>query len=306
MSELSPSFFKKEIRSDFLVDEKRKKVWAVELEMLERFDQVCKMHGLTYWAFYGTLLGAVRHQGFVPWDDDIDLVMFRDDYERLKTVASREFREPYFFQDAYTDRRIWALSKIRDSRTTGIEFRDLRDFHQGIFIDIFPLDSVAEENHEESAGLRDTQGLLWSMVTDPINVLLLLKRELLEGKRKPSDIQIFLEIAEKDVRERFRLFEEFNLTHFGETGEVNYITYDLIPCNYKSVRRDWFRETQYLPFEHLMIPVPGEYDKILTRCYGDYHQLVRGGTAHENIILDPDIPYEEYFARYLSEGGAVE
>jgi hypothetical protein len=55
-----------------------------------------------------------------------------------------------------------------------------------------------------------------------------------------------------------------------------------------------------------MIPVPGEYDKILTRCYGDYHQLVRGGTAHENIILNPDIPYQEYFARYLSEGGAVE
>ena len=115
MSGLNPSFFKKEIRSDFLVDEKRKKVWAVELEMLEKLDEVCKNHDITYWVFYGTLLGAVRHKGFVPWDDDIDVVMFRNDYERFQTVAPHEFQEPYFFQNSYTDRRIWALSKIRDS-----------------------------------------------------------------------------------------------------------------------------------------------------------------------------------------------
>ncbi len=306
MSELSPSFYKKEIRSDFLVDEKRKKVWAVELEMLERFDQVCKKHGLTYWAFYGTLLGAVRHQGFVPWDDDIDLVMFRDDYRRFQAVAPLEFKEPYFYQSAYTDRRIWALSKIRDSRTTGIEFRHLRDFHQGIFIDIFPLDSVADGIHGEFDGVRETQGLLWGLVVNPSGTMIELKQELLEGKRKPSDIHIFLEIAQKDVRERFRLFEEFNLAHFGETENLNYIMEDIIPSNYKSVKKEWFQETIYLPFEHIQVPVPGEYDKILTQCYGDYHQYVPGGTAHENIILDPDIPYEEYFARYLSEGGTVE
>ncbi|MCI8983596.1 MAG: LicD family protein [Hungatella sp.] len=299
MSGINPSFFKKEIRSDFLVDEKRKKVWAVELEMLERFDQVCKKHGLTYWAFYGTLLGAVRHQGFVPWDDDIDLVMFRDDYERLKAVASWEFREPYFFQDAYTDRRIWALSKIRDSRTTGIEFRELRDFHQGIFIDIFPLDSVADGACEEFDGVRETQGLLWGLVVNPGGTLIELKQELMEGKRGVEELQVFLEIAKKDIRERFRVFEDFNLAHFGETEDLNYITYDLVPCDYKSVRRDWFQETWYLPFEHLMVPVPREYDKILTRCYGDYHRLVRGGTAHESVILDPEISYDEYFARYL-------
>ena len=299
MSGINPSFLKKEIRSDFLVDEKRKKVWAVELEMLERFDQVCKMHGLTYWAFYGTLLGAVRHQGFVPWDDDIDLVMFRDDYERLKTVASREFREPYFFQDAYTDRRIWALSKIRDSRTTGIEFRELRDMHQGIFIDIFPLDSVADGIHQEFEGTRKTQELLWSIVTDPINVLLCLKQELVDGKRTIEELRVFLDIARKDVRERFRLFEEFNLNHFGESEDVNYIIYDLIPSNYKSIKRQWFRETIYLPFEHIHIPVPIDYDKILIQCYGNYHQYVRGGTAHENIILEPDIPYRKYFSKYL-------
>ncbi len=299
MSDISPSFYKKEVRSDFLVDKKRKKVWAVELEMLEKLDEVCKKHGITYWVFYGTLLGAVRHQGFVPWDDDIDVVMFRDHYERFQEVAPYEFQEPYFFQNSYTDRRIWALSKIRDSRTTGIEFRDLRDFHQGIFIDIFPLDSVSDGIREESIRLRDMQRLLWSLVTDPVNVLLCLKQELLEGKRKPSDIQIFLEIAKKDIRERFRLFEKFNLTHFGETEDLNYIMEDIIPSKYKSVKKEWFCETLYFPFEYMQVPVPIEYDKILTQCYGDYHQYIPGGTAHENIILDPELPYDEYFSKYL-------
>ncbi|MDE7248566.1 MAG: LicD family protein, partial [Lachnospiraceae bacterium] len=91
-----PSFFKEEIRSDFLVDEKRKKIWAVELQILEKIDEVCRKHHITYYAHYGTLLGAVRHQGFIPWDDDLDIAMFRDDYEKFQKIAAEEFTEPYF------------------------------------------------------------------------------------------------------------------------------------------------------------------------------------------------------------------
>lgn len=81
-------------------------MWAVELHMLEAFDEVCKKYGLTYYVDFGTLLGAVRHQGFIPWDDDIDVVMFRDDYERFQAIAPYEFLELYFFQNSYTDCKI--------------------------------------------------------------------------------------------------------------------------------------------------------------------------------------------------------
>ena len=300
IGKINPRFYEKEIRCDFLVDEKRKKVWAVELQMLEKLDEVCKKYGITYWACYGTLLGAVRHQGFIPWDDDVDLVMFRDEYERFQAIAREEFKEPYFFQNSYTDRRIWALSKIRDSRTTGIEFQDLKDFHQGIFIDIFPLDSMPDNIHNEFAGIREIQELLWDMVTNPGGTLLMLKQELVEGKRTATDIQTFLEIAKKDIRERFRIFEDFNLNHFGETEEVSYIMDDIVHTSYKSMKKEWFQNTVYLPFEHIQIPVPAEYDKILTRCYGNYHEYVQGGSAHQNIILEPDFPYKEYFSKYLS------
>ncbi len=282
-------FFEKETRCDFLVDEKMKKIWAVELEMLQRFDEVCKKHDLTYWVFYGTLLGAVRHHGFVPWDDDIDLAMLRDDYERFQALAPYEFTEPYFFQSSYTDRIVWPFSKIRDSRTTGIEFRDLKDVNQGIFIDVFPLDSVPSLDEAKNDDVFATQMLLWNVVTDPARVLLGVKQELIEGKRRVEDVQILLDISKKDIKERFRIFENANVARFGETEEVNYIMGAFGGSN--TMKREWFRDTVYLPFEYMEVPVPAEYDKILTRRYG--------GSTHQNIILDPDMSYREYFAKYL-------
>lgn len=267
--------------------------------MLELLDKVCKKHGITYWAYYGTLLGAVRHQGFVPWDDDIDLVMFRDDYERFQSIGPQEFRTPYFFQSPYTDRRIWPLTKIRDSRTTGIQFKSLRDMHQGIFIDIFPLDSVPDGINQSFSGVFEVERLLWKVVKNPSGTLLELKAAFLDGKSTAQDLRCFLEISKQEVRARFRIFEDFCADHFGETEKLNHIMYEIFQNDYKSVKREWFRDTVHLPFEHLQIPAPIDYDKILTQCYGDYRQCVRGGGLHQDIILDPDIPYDEYFDRYL-------
>ena len=77
----SNSKYKDEYRWDFLVDGKRKRIWETELDMLRLLDKLCKENNLKYFAEFGTLLGAVRHKGFIPWDDDIDVVMMRDDYK---------------------------------------------------------------------------------------------------------------------------------------------------------------------------------------------------------------------------------
>src|SRR5574344_2757374 len=81
--QIEDSFFQEETKGDFFVDHKRKEVWAVELDLLNEFDSICKQMNLKYYLYGGTLLGAVRHQGFIPWDDDIDIMMFREDYDRL-------------------------------------------------------------------------------------------------------------------------------------------------------------------------------------------------------------------------------
>lgn len=289
-----PSFFKEEIRSDFLVDEKRKKIWAVELRILEKIDEVCQKHNITYYAHYGTLLGAVRHQGFIPWDDDLDITMFRDDYEKFQAIASEEFTEPYFFQNAYTDGIIRFMAKIRDSRTTAIEHL-APSLNQGIFVDIFPLDTVPDGINEEASTILEVQKEIWDTVINPREILM----DLEAGKRFVLDIDVLVNLIKLEKRQRFQEYEALCLSHFGETQNVDFIPRQWF-CNYpQSLKKDWFKNIVYLPFENIRIPAPAEYDKILTALYGNYHKFIQGGSAHKNIIMDPDISYKEYFSKYI-------
>ncbi len=296
--EINTSFYKEEIRSGFLVTEKRKKIWAVELQMLEKFDEICRKYSLTYYVYYGTLLGAVRHQGFIPWDDDIDVIMFRDDYERFQTIAPDEFTEPYFFQNSYTDRVMWPLSKIRDSRTTAAEpqFRHLgSSFHQGIFIDIFPFDNVKDGVNPQFETIEQIQQLLWLSIVNPEAII----KAMEEGQKLYLGTDFLINHLQKNVQEKFKIFESFNRSCLEQSKKVNYLIEEIYPdeVSCKSVEKDWFHDIIYLPFEHLQIPAPAEYDKILTQCYANYHQFVQGGSAHEDIMLEPDIPYKEYFMK---------
>lgn len=289
---IDPSFYQEETRCGYVVTQKSKKVWAVELAILERFDQVCKKHHLTYYAFYGTLLGAVRHQGFIPWDDDIDIAMFRDEYEKFQEIAPQEFSDPYFFQSSYNDHRIWPLTKIRDSRTTAIEFND-PVLNQGIFIDIFPLDDAPDKINPTLNNIRNIQSVIWRTIVDPHSVY----EGVQQGRKFILSPDILIDLLNMNVRQRFKEFELFNLSHFGQSELVNFIMEEITSSTSRPFRREWFQNVEYLPFEDFMIPVPAEYDKILTHLYGDYHQMIRGGSDHENIILEPDISYKEYMQK---------
>jgi lipopolysaccharide cholinephosphotransferase len=116
------------------------------LELLKAFDAVCKKHDLTYWLDHGTLLGAVRHEGFIPWDDDLDVTMPREDYERFLGLASKELPGWIFLQTKESDPTVPVhYAKLRDRTSTYIdrweEGRKIA-YHQGIFIDIFPVNFI--------------------------------------------------------------------------------------------------------------------------------------------------------------------
>lgn len=288
---IDPTFFQEETRCGYLVTEKTKKIWATELSILEKFDQVCKKHHLTYYAFYGTLLGAVRHQGFVPWDDDIDVAMFRDEYEKFQAIAPQEFSDPYFFQSAINDNLIFTFSKIRDSRTTAVEFNDPYS-NQGIFIDIFPLD-IAPDGTPILNNISNIQYAIWCTIIDPERVYECIQ----QGREFILSKDLLLDLLNMDMRKRFKLFESFNLDHFGQSELVIDLNYIITNSFYNPLKKEWFQKVEYLPFENMTIPVPAEYDKILTSTYGDYHQMIRGGSAHGNIILDPDIPYKDFMQK---------
>lgn len=121
-------------------------VWAAEQEILDVIHDVCTRHGLRYSLGYGTLLGAVRHGGFIPWDDDIDLLMPREDYEKLITIWNGAAPEGYILQNIYTDPDYTnTFTKIRKDHTTFLqdEIERTKLYHKGIFVDIFPGERVA-------------------------------------------------------------------------------------------------------------------------------------------------------------------
>lgn len=123
-----------------------KKLQGVLLELLSVIDQVCAENNLRYYLFYGTLLGAVRDGGFIPWDDDADIVMPREDYEKLLSLPVSKWPDGYFLQSPYSEKYgRFAFAKLRKNGTTCIDphHRHIK-MHQGIFIDIFPLDNVGE------------------------------------------------------------------------------------------------------------------------------------------------------------------
>ena len=161
-----------EIRDGYFVTSRRKRLWNVQIKLILEFDRICRKHDIKWFAYAGTLLGAARHNGFIPWDDDVDLCMLRPDYEKFKQAAATELN-PNYFLDLYYNYRWEGESdeedlpiierrsgfpigcmflKIRDNRTTIISANTVRpNINNGIYIDIFPLDPVppfVDEQHE--------------------------------------------------------------------------------------------------------------------------------------------------------------
>ena len=138
---------------------------AKQLEILKAFIRVCDKHNLEYFLVYGTALGAIRHKGFIPWDDDIDVAMPRKDYEEYIKLQNEYEGTPYFIQTFKTDPcYIYNYAKLRDSSTTFLEnaFKNHR-INQGVFIDIFPVDGMSREvGDREKIGKKNK--FIWRQV----------------------------------------------------------------------------------------------------------------------------------------------
>lgn len=256
------------------------------LEMLKDFDAACRKHAIRYQLFAGTALGAVRHAGFIPWDDDLDVILLRREYDRFFEVAAQELDpEKYYVQREGTPHWPMQFSKLRRNNTACLEKYHPKDpyIHQGIYIDIFPCDNLSD--------CPATRRLQFAASKVVIAKALYARGYETDSAAKKLFMQFCRPLPRRQM-ERLCMRKDDMSTQMVHTFFAAGKSYEknIFP-------RSWLTESADMPFEDSVFPVSRYYDALLTRLYGDYHQLPvpedRKCKEHA-AILDLEHSYEAY------------
>ena len=284
---------KPEERCGYYVTSDVKKLWSVELDLLEQLKKICTKHDINYFAAGGTLLGAVRHKGFIPWDDDIDIYMDAQDYERFCQIASDELQPPYYLQIMHS------MARIRNSLTTAVTSGDLqklkldKNYNCGIFIDIFPLHYVYDNKllrlvHKFRLRILERVGAGYT------------KNGLLKNNpRKYWKFYFSKAVALWKLFNLFYDYDEYLSIYKREFAKCEKSTlvgqislFGLLQDKY-IYNKQWYDLALDFPFENTTIRVPKEYDLILKKAYGDYMVYKKGTAVHTMEFFDAEVPYKE-------------
>ena len=287
---LPEGFLNEEVRCDHIVTTQMKEIWAVELDLLAEFQRVCDKYNIRYFASGGTLLGAVRHKGFIPWDDDLDIEMFREDYVKLCEVGPKEFKKPYVFQNEYTESgSLRGFSKLRNSQTTAIyEHEKLKCFggyDKGIFIDIFPLDCILDDKEEQRKKKKKANKWCRAYLSS-------LDIYFHRHESKDSSVGTAKEFLRPILYYPCKWSKTWLHHKYEEACSIgNETTTEKVAIycifNKRTIHhRIDYEDSVMMDFEFLKVPVPIHYDHWLTNAFGDWHEFVKGGSLHgENVML---------------------
>ena len=255
----------------------------IQLSMLKDFDAVCQRHRISYQLFSGTALGAVRHKGFIPWDDDIDVVMLREDYERFFDSASKELdSNKYYVQREFSEHWPMFFSKLRLNGTTYIEKYHSHDarIHQGIYIDIFPCDNLSDSR-------------LMQKLQYIASKIVIAKSLYARGYETNSTVKkCFMQFC------RILPTEPFKRLCIRRNDSSSLKVHTFFGGGKKFERsiffREWFEQSVKMRFEDSEFPVSAHYDEMLRVMYGDYMimpTLEQRVCKRHAAIVDINKPY---------------
>ncbi|MCM1302717.1 MAG: LicD family protein [Lachnospiraceae bacterium] len=280
MLDFPKEFFLGETRSDFYVEPMMKCAWAAQLEVLAVIERICNKYGIRYFADWGTLLGAVRHKGFIPWDDDTDICMLREDFDRFIAVAEKELPEDHHLFSIDTNRN-WTQFFARIINASSIDFSSQRlQRSHGcpyvVGVDIFPLDTVPEDPQLEEtftayfAAIYQT-GANFRRISSEID-------ELLPDLEECYHIKID---RNGDIQNQLLRYAQLVAKSYQDSGSPVLAELSSHVSDNRLFRKEWYRDCVFLPFEYFELPAPIDYDAVLTTQFDDYMTPVRYSASHD-------------------------
>ena len=288
--EFPDSYFEDEVREGFFIPSLMKREWAAQLEVLEEVQKICERHDIRYFAEWGTLLGAIRHGGMIPWDDDLDICMFRDDYDRFRAVVDEELPEGACFIDwRWDDDSDNNIGRIINCRNAVLEGGMLKKYHGYPYvagIDVFWIDSLPDDP-EEKENFRVTLQYIYMVINkirdhksgkalmseEEQNYLVEKMEQLCQvsfDRKKPVKQQMYA-LLEKKVASQY---------HDKGTEETTNLPVWINSPRYHMPKKH-FEDSVSMPFEQMEVMVPAGYNELLRIKYGpNWMKPVRSGGSH--------------------------
>ena len=287
------NLYQDEIRSGYLVSSTIKKDWNRELEIWQEVDRICRKHDIIYWACYGTLLGAVRHGGFIPWDTDMDFCMMRPEYDRFcKLLDDELIQSGNIFE---LRQKSFVGCVMSHSQTTALfksELREKTPYPNGLTIDVFPLD-VAPDGTKDSSLATDALIEFTDTMYDYPDLV----ERVQNGGKTVNDWDVIDALYRlPDAESKFKFVNVYATALFNQSSNVAWLQ-NIINKECDPFQKHWFRETVYLPFESVMLPAPIDYEQVLTARYGDWHKLINDGKKQLGLMHSADIPWRDFLAQ---------